>query len=371
MKPTQKQAIGRVRSQDAVREKLIAAAIRAPSGDNTQPWRFVLQQDPHRIAVYMDEARDPSPMNAGQRMSRVACGAAVENMLRMARAIGWEARLEADPGPALAVIVLDNEIAGTDETAIEAIDRRVTNRRLYDRRPVSEELLTRLKSGTPVLQGVSTHWLCGRDRISRLAAVIGRADAIMFGERSMRRAFLSNVRFDAAYDTEVTEGLSLACLETSIFERIGMRTMFRGPDWILKCTGGASIFAARARNLVESASGLCMLVASDGSAAPHTDLLVGRALQRAWLALQVAGLAVQPVMSLLVLENIADQGKPELIASLGPKQLMALRSEFRLLTPEVDGGRPAFLMRFGFAPAPSGRTGRLPLVVRAEGARTR
>jgi hypothetical protein len=29
--------------------------------------------------------------------------------------------------------------------------------------------------------------------------------------------------------------------------------------------------------------------------------------------------------------------------------------------PEIGDRRPAFLMRFGFAPAPSGRTGRLPL----------
>ena len=96
----------------------------------------------------------------------------------------------------------------------------------------------------------------------------------------------------------------------------------------------------------------------DGEA---TDLLVGRAMQRAWLALAAEGLAVQPMMSLLVLENVSEHGAPALVESLGRGKLAALRDGFRALVPEIAGWRPAFLMRFGFAPAPSGRTGRLPL----------
>jgi hypothetical protein len=96
----------------------------------------------------------------------------------------------------------------------------------------------------------------------------------------------------------------------------------------------------------------------DGEA---TDLVVGRAMQRAWLALSAEGLAVQPMMSLLVLENVWEHGDAALLDSLGRGTLAGLRREFRALVPEIGGRRPAFLMRFGFAPAPSGRTGRLPL----------
>src|SRR5207253_8091706 len=116
------------------------AAIRAPSGDNTQPWRFVLDQDRNRIAVYVDETRDSSPMNTGQHMARIACGGAVENMLRMARAKGWDARLEAGSAGALAVITVKQlgeggQAHGGDEETIAA---RVTNRRLYERRAVPD-----------------------------------------------------------------------------------------------------------------------------------------------------------------------------------------------------------------------------------------
>ena len=138
-----------------------------------------------------------------------------------------------------------------------------------------------------------------------------------------------------------------------------LRIMTRMPDGLLKLGGVSRIFADKARHLVRSSSGLCLVVAQDGD--EPTDLLVGRALQRAWLALTEARLAAQPMMSLLVLENVADRGDRDLREALGPDKLEALRAEFRSLAPEIEGRRPAWLMRFGHAPPPSGRTGRLPI----------
>lgn len=350
-------------AKEAALEQLVAAAIRAPSGDNTQPWRFILHRASHRIDVHLDEMRDSSPMNAGQVMSRIACGAAIENMFQMARARGWTATLETRAGSPIATVSLqgftDN---GRSSGRIEdLIARRVVNRRLYDGRPTSPELLARLKSETPVLDDVSTHWIYGPERLSQLASVIGRADGLMYGAKPLRRAILSRVRFDADYDAEVEDGLSVASLEASAAELIAMRTMFRGPNWLFKLSGTPHVLGSRARKLVKSASGLCVVVIPAARSTPQLDLLTGRAMQCAWLALHAEGLAVQPMMSVLVLENLLDHGSPELIASLGRKRLLALRDEFRALVPEVGGGRPAFLMRFGFAPAPTGRTGRLPL----------
>ena len=92
--------------KESALEQLVAAAIRAPSGDNTQPWRFILHRASHRIEVHVDEMRDSSPMNAGQCMSRIACGAAIENIFQMARARGWTATLETRAGSPIAMVSL-------------------------------------------------------------------------------------------------------------------------------------------------------------------------------------------------------------------------------------------------------------------------
>jgi nitroreductase len=341
---------------DVALQTLLSAAVRAPSGDNTQPWRFEVAPD--RIVLLLDETRDPSPMNSGQRMARIALGAALENVLRIAQASGWDAKLEDGSPPALAVVRLQRPAEASAHVE-QAVTVRVTNRRPYDGRPLPADTLARLTQATPLLHGVSSLWIADRSRLPALAVLVGRADATMFGETSMRRAFLSKVRFDADPRAEVEEGMPLASLEASALERFALRTLARLPRWLLKGMGAFRSFAAKARKLVESASGLCLVTAPDG--AERTDLNVGRAMQRAWLALTQEGLAVQPMMSLLVLMNVVEHGSAELTARLGRDRLAELDRAFRALVPEVGGARPAFLMRFGFAPAPSGRTGRLPL----------
>jgi hypothetical protein len=62
-----------------------------------------------------------------------------------------------------------------------------------------------------------------------------------------------------------------------------------------------------------------------------------------------------------VLENSLEHGSARLVASLGRERLEALRAEARAMVAEVNPGRLAALLRFGYAPPPGGHTGRRPL----------
>jgi hypothetical protein len=84
-------------------------------------------------------------------------------------------------------------------------------------------------------------------------------------------------------------------------------------------------------------------------------------MQRAWLALTAQRLAAQPMMSLPVLDNARRHGDHRLREALGVARIAALIDEFRALVPELAGRRPAWVLRFGYAPPPSGRTGRLAI----------
>jgi hypothetical protein len=339
-------------------DALLAEAIRAPSGDNTQPWRFHVDVEAGTIVLEVDESRDPSPMNAGQRMARIAIGAALENLLRAARDGGWDVEHELRSRPGSAVVYLSSDGHATARPGGPAATR-ATNRLPYDGRPVPPEILETLARETPPLDDVQTCWIAGPGRLESWADLIGRADAVMFGEPSMRKAFLAKVRLDAGPGEEVDEGLSPAALGLTAADRFALRLMRWFPDGLLKLGGVARVFAAKARQLVTSSSGLCLVIAPDGT--EMTDLVVGRAMQRAWLALEARGLAAQPMMSLAVLENSLEHGPAPLVASLGRGRLEALRAEARALVAEVNPGRLAALLRFGYAPPPDGHTGRRPL----------
>jgi hypothetical protein len=349
-------------------ETVLAAAIRAPSGDNTQPWRFVVDnatQDESVVHIGIDSAADPSPMNAGQRMARVACGAAIENMARTAEHNGFLFYVEptnslAADGPDVVAYARLLHCGRTNIGQIDdAIFRRVTNRRLYDGQRVTADVVKLLTTATAQADDVTTHWLTDRGRIATLASLVGRADGVMFGIREMRRAFLAQVRFDAQADAQVEHGLSLASLELSGLDRLGLGLLGWLPQWGLQASGALRALDRRAVQSVQSAAGLCLIVAPDSD--PWTDVAVGRAMQRAWLAATEESLAFQPMMSLPVLENFLEnrQDWPAVWANAGP--LATLRDEVQQLVAETGSGRLAALARFGYAAAPSGRTGRWPL----------
>lgn len=338
--------------------KLVGAAVAAPSGDNTQPWRFETDSASGRIAIYLDETRDPSPMNSGQRMARIALGSAIENILVVAGQNGWQADLEPAPPGGLAMVkVTAAELTPT--LSDDSVMKRVTSRRVYDGRKVPDETLRELREKTPPLDGVRTEWIVDRDRINSLASLMSRSDTMMFGEPSMLRAFLDLLRVDSAPDAVPEFGLSLASLEATLMDRLGIRLIKRLPGWVLKTAGIHRTMGKHTKTLGESSSCLCVFVAPDNR--QTTDLTVGRCMQRAWLALTAGGMATQPMMSGMVIDAVLELGSRDLVAAMGRDKLVAIRDEFRTQIPECQDGRLAAMLRGGYAPDVTGRTGRMPL----------
>jgi len=361
--PEEVSAAGRGRSAPPGRlAALVEAAVCAPSGSNAQPWRFLLDEESGRIDVSVDCHVDNSPMNAGHRMSRIGVGAAVENLVRTAERAGWKTDLVTRAAGAVATLRV-TPTQGSRPTVERAIAERATNRRLYDGRPVESETVERLKRATPALGDLRTYWITDRERLREIASVLGRADRMAFAEKSIRQAMLARIRFDAPPEAHVEEGLPVASLEISGSTRFLLPRASLLPKWVVKAIGLAATAGRITSRQVVSSSGICLVAGPDEEA--ETDVAIGRAGQRAWLALTEEGLVAQPLTSLLVLENMLYHGTREL-STLGRRNIERLRDEFRRLLPELGGGRPGFLLRFGFAPSPSARSGRLPLDVVSE-----
>ena len=67
---------------------IIRAATAAPSGDNSQPWRFVFFP-PETIEFHLISDRDNPLLNVDESGTLIALGAAVENAAIMARSLGY------------------------------------------------------------------------------------------------------------------------------------------------------------------------------------------------------------------------------------------------------------------------------------------
>jgi hypothetical protein len=337
---------------------LLLAGRQAPSADNMQPWAFAVDEPGRRITLLRDASRKASPaLIDEQLMDQLSLGAVVENLLRTAHTNGWTATLDRATPPAVAVVRLADGDTGPGQVD-PLVAARATNRRLYDGRALAPDVLARLAGQAPPPDGVTTHWIIDRGRLPGLGALLGRADTARLSEPSLRRSLLSKLRFDRPDDAGVEQGLSLPSLELSRSQRLALRLVPHLPGWLLSLSGAPRQFGDTGRRQVESASGLCLVAAPDYR--EETALLVGRAMQRAWLALTAEGMAVQPMMSAVGLACLLSSA-PDVFQAVGREAVAALCRELTALLPEVGAGQLACLMRFGFAPAPSGPCGRLPL----------
>jgi nitroreductase len=333
-------------------DSILGAARLAPSHDNQQPWRFLVEGD--AISFFVDQDRDRSPGCDGGRMARIGVGAAVECALVRAGRLGASVRFQPPrPGALVTITVSD---AKRQVEGDKALMRRTTNRHLYDGRAVDEATFKWLQEATPPLESARTHWF-GRERVRTLGPLVEEGEAILFADARLRSAALRAVHFDARDREEVTHGLSVGSLELSGAERVNLDALRQTPQDRLAAMGAFQKMGARARRQIESASGVCVI--ATGGADAFADVAVGRSMLRAWLALTRRGLAAQPMASLPALEA-ALEANPGGLAEADRARAATLA--LRAAIPSIEkGARIALLLRFGWAAAPTASVRRLAL----------
>jgi hypothetical protein len=167
----------------------VAAAIRAPSMHNTQPWRFRVRDG--ALEVLNDPDRRLPVADPRGWGVRLACGAAIFNA-RLAFAMAGhpaQVRLRPDPGQAdlLARLYPGPLRAATPaEVALyAAVSRRHSNRRPFLPEPVPAELRRELVAAA-VDEGAWLALLIGRGPLAAVAEVVRAADTTLVRDSRYR-----------------------------------------------------------------------------------------------------------------------------------------------------------------------------------------
>jgi nitroreductase len=129
--------------------QVVAAATRAPSIHNTQPWRFVA--GPDRLDVFLDRDRALAVLDPTRRQQVISCGSAVEFAVVALSAAGRDGAVDlltddGDPDHLATIEVTGTrEPSDEDRALADAIGRRHTVRAPFESRAVPAEMIGRLQ----------------------------------------------------------------------------------------------------------------------------------------------------------------------------------------------------------------------------------
>lgn len=175
---------GRVEDQF---EFLLRYAILAPSGPNTQPWMFSV--DETGIKVHADLARALPFVDPSNRTLYMSVGCAIANLIEAARHFGFSEEIEFIPDGGRSDLIASIELSspGRKETddLFHQIKRRHTTKDRFDGPAIEPAILAELER--PDMQGIYLKFLDMDHARAEMVDLVSRAHRIQLAKKEFRR----------------------------------------------------------------------------------------------------------------------------------------------------------------------------------------
>jgi nitroreductase len=335
-------------------QKILELAVAAPSGENCQPWRFVVRG--REIRVFNVPGRDQGLYNFRQRGSYIAHGAALENIALGAPRFGYTAQIELFPDEResdLVARVRLTESSTEEHVLYPYISERVTNRKGYMATPLTAAERAALKRAGDIR---FVEDAVGRARLSRAIAINER---LIFEHRPLHSYLFDNLRWTPAEEEQYGRGLSLQALEVPPPVQVGFKTVFKrwGAVQVLNRIGFSKFVSNdNAKTYASSAALGAVVVPGDSR---KDFVAAGRMFQRMWLYATQLGLSVHPVTALVYLWQRLHAGET---GGLSASHAALVDQAYRTIAEGFGVGETTIAMTFriGRADPPSARSYRLP-----------
>jgi len=296
---------------------VVAAATRAPSTHNTQPWRFVATGD--GVQLWADRSRALPVVDPAGRALHLSCGAALllGELAARARGVGCTTVLlpdRAEPDHLGDWRLGAASTASADDLRLaSAIAARHTDRRPFDARPVPAELVHRLAAAVRS-EGC---WLSAVDDPDGAASV---AVALAHADEALRadEAYLEELRRWTGREPGAPDGIPGG----AAIDPATRASTYRLRDLDPARSGAA---AHQPADLPPPAEHPLVVVLGTDADAPLDWLRAGRALGRLLLTAVAEGLAASPMTQALdvagcrarLTRDLGLVGHPQMILRVG------------------------------------------------------
>jgi nitroreductase len=307
----------------------------APSGDNTQPWRFALETA-DRVAVFGHDTRTHCVYDLDGHPSQISLGALLETMALAGTRFGLAAQIDRRKGSPDDKPVFDVRFHYEAGIAEDPLVSHIQERRVQ-RRPLRVRNLTQREKQVledAVKPGFQISWWGGWKGRAKFAWLNFSSAKIRLTLPEAYRVHRDAIEWGAR-----TATLTLMRWAMASWERIAFLNRYLAgtlaPRVELDLLPGLACAAH------------CLLVAGRAPTKLADYVAAGRALQRFWLTATSLGLQFQPQYTPLVFARYARQGVRFTTSAPAIEQAQAISAALdRLLGPDV-ALRAMFMGRIG------------------------
>jgi hypothetical protein len=334
-------------------ERIVAAAILAPSGGNVHPWHFV--HDRGCLFLFHDACHGHSMLNFRNYGTWMALGAAVENAVLEAAAMGirlmvdWLAHAE-DPVLPAAVLYRTSgkPEVDADLNLREQIQNRYTDRRKGSKKPLDPAAIQSAAS-ISAEAGLESFFCSTPVAMQAMADIVGQTDLIRLLDPWGYRDFIQEIRWTDAEAVETGDGVDLETLELTAAEKAGLQ-LLRDPALMqfLGARGLGSGLAKMGSDSIVNSGGVFGIWSRKKDTGIQDWLQFGRVMEKLWLYFTEIGIACQPCAPFFFLYHrlILAQDKEYQFSAELQGHLHALSSLLPLACgADIRNGTPVFMFR--------------------------
>jgi molybdopterin/thiamine biosynthesis adenylyltransferase len=332
---------------------IAAAAVRAPSGGNVQPWS--IDATPTGIAISV-APEHTSAMDVGFRASAVALGAALLNARIAAAAhqvLGPVSFTSGDEGaPLRAVLRLE---AGSDPRLADLFDlmiARETNRNLGTPQPITETTAELLNAAAQ-REGARLQLLTSREDIDAAATILAASDRIRYLTPQLHKDMVSELRWPG--DADPDTGIDIRSLELDAGQD-AMLGILRRADVMAQLAqwNAGSALGEDTRDRILASSAVAVITVAGHTLGDYAR--GGSAVESVWIAAQGQGLSVQPVSPVFLYAQ--SQAELDELSPDFADELAQLQRDFSRLAHASPDESVVLVLRLTSAPPASVRSRR-------------
>lgn len=339
-------------------EKIIKDGTLAPSGENAQPWKFIVKGK--KIHVFNKPEVDQSLYNFKQKGSYVAHGALIENIVISSSKYGYKTNVKLFPEEnnenLVAIITLEKADIENDPL-YNYIKQRVTNRKPYEEQKLSDEQKKQLINIARDKGFAELKIIDNKESMNILGDALAVNELVLFSNKKLHDFFYDHIIWKDD-EQDKAGGFYIKTLE---FLPHQLKAVKLFKSWfilnLLNKIGKVANKIAKENSEKYAKSGTLVAIVVDGNS--NSDFVKGgRTMQRVWLKATELGLSMHPCTgTLFFMERIKGGDKN----AFSDKHLKIIENAYSNIINifKAEGKTIPMLFRIGYADAPSARSLRL------------